>query len=179
MSEQDMQFWMMVSLIVIAFSFLIIAGAVLYLAFKSRRIINTIDHLDEMVQPLLTKTNTIGLQGEEMLAQFVETSKHLSAASKYFSDSAELIKDEVVELKQLVGMTAVEAKEKVELVNKTIEQTQMQVADTTQFIQSKVVQPAAEFAAIMAGVRKGLEVLFAPSPKQIDRVYQEDEMFIG
>jgi hypothetical protein len=31
----------------------------------------------------------------------------------------------------------------------------------------------------MAGVRKGLEVLFAPAPKQIDRVYVEDEMFIG
>jgi hypothetical protein len=31
----------------------------------------------------------------------------------------------------------------------------------------------------MAGIRKGLEVLFAPSPKQIDRVYTEDEMFIG
>ena len=38
---------------------------------------------------------------------------------------------------------------------------------------------AREIAAIMAGVRKGLEVLFAPSPKQIDRAYADDEMFIG
>jgi hypothetical protein len=31
----------------------------------------------------------------------------------------------------------------------------------------------------MAGVKKGLEVLFAPAPKRIDRVYVEDELFIG
>ena len=76
-------------------------------------------------------------------------------------------------------MTAQEAKDKVALVSQTIDRTQMQVVDTTDFIQAKVVEPAREIAAIMAGVKKGLEVLFAPSPKPIDRAYQEDEMFIG
>jgi hypothetical protein len=31
----------------------------------------------------------------------------------------------------------------------------------------------------MAGVRRGLEVLIAPAPKQIDQTYGDDEMFIG
>jgi hypothetical protein len=53
------------------------------------------------------------------------------------------------------------------------------VTNTTDFVQAKIVEPAREIAAIMAGVRKGLEVLFAPAPKQIDRVYMEDELFIG
>jgi len=53
------------------------------------------------------------------------------------------------------------------------------VTTTADFVQDKIVEPAAEIAAIMAGVRKGLEVFFAPSPKRIDRVYTEDEMFIG
>ena len=35
------------------------------------------------------------------------------------------------------------------------------------------------FAALMAGVRKGLEVLFAPAPKQLDRAYTDEDMFIG
>jgi hypothetical protein len=73
----------------------------------------------------------------------------------------------------------VTAKEKVELVSRTIDRTQMQVVNTTDFVQEKIVVPAREIAAIMAGVRKGLEVLFAPPPKQIDRVYADDEMFIG
>jgi len=46
-------------------------------------------------------------------------------------------------------------------------------------IKNKIVVPAREIAAVMAGVRKGLEVLFAPAPKQIDRVYEDEEMFIG
>jgi hypothetical protein len=34
-------------------------------------------------------------------------------------------------------------------------------------------------AAIMAGFRRGLEVLVAPAPKPINQIYGEDEMFIG
>jgi hypothetical protein len=51
--------------------------------------------------------------------------------------------------------------------------------DTTQFVQQKIVVPAREIAAIMAGVKKGLEVLFAPAPRQLNQAYGEEEMFIG
>ena len=111
--------------------------------------------------------------------QFTEISAHLSTASKYFADSAGLIKEEVAEIKQLVGMTAHEAKDKVALVSKRLKIHKCRLSTRPLLFKQKVVEPAREIAAIMAGVRKGLEVLFAPSPKQIDRVYQEDEMFIG
>jgi hypothetical protein len=71
------------------------------------------------------------------------------------------------------------ARDKVEMVSQSIDRTHNQVMTTTDFINTKVVVPAREIAAVMAGVKKGLEVLFAPSPKQIDRVYADDEMFIG
>ena len=111
--------------------------------------------------------------------QFNELSRHLAIASKNFSDSTGLIKEEVAELKQLVGQTAIVAKDKIEIVSEAIDRTQLQVTTTADFIQEKVVKPASEIAALMAGIRKGLEVLFAPSPKRIDRAYHEDEMFIG
>jgi glycerol-3-phosphate dehydrogenase len=103
----------------------------------------------------------------------------LSVATKHLAESTELIKEELAELKLLVGETAVTARDKVALVSQTIDRTQMQVVNTTDFVQAKIVEPAREVAAIMAGVRKGLEVLFAPSPKQLDRAYEEEEMFIG
>jgi hypothetical protein len=31
----------------------------------------------------------------------------------------------------------------------------------------------------MAGVRRGLEVLVSPAPKELDQTYGEEEMFIG
>src|ERR1051325_4708294 len=78
-----------------------------------------------------------------------------------------------------VSDTAVEARDKVELVSRTIDRTNRQVALTTDFIQTKVIEPARELAAIMAGFRRGLEVLVAPMPKPINQTYSEDEMFIG
>ena len=69
--------------------------------------------------------------------------------------------------------------DKVELVSRTIDRTHNQVITTTDFIQRKVVEPARELAAIMAGFRRGLEVLVAPIPKPVNQTYGEDEMFIG
>jgi len=179
MDTSNPQFWMMIASIVIAVCFIVMAIALIAIALVVKKIIGTVNRLEEKVEPLLTQVNAMSVQGKEISVQFTEISGNLSTATKYFSESAGLIKDEVAELKQLVGMTAHEAKNKVALVSQTIDRTQLQVTTTTDFIQEKVVVPAREIAAIMAGVRKGLEVLFAPSPKQIDRVYMEDEMFIG
>ncbi len=179
MDTNNPQFWMMIASIVIAVCFIVMAIALIAIALVVKKIISTVNRLEEKVEPLITQVNAMSVQGKEISVQFNEISGNLSTATKYFSESAGLIKDEVAELKQLVGMTAHEAKNKVALVSQTIDRTQMQVTTTTDFIQEKVVVPAREIAAVMAGVRKGLEVLFAPSPKQIDRVYMEDEMFIG
>jgi uncharacterized protein YoxC len=179
MNASEPQFWMMISSIVIAVCFIVMAIALIAIAVIIKRVTGTVKNLEERVDPLITQVNAISVQGKEISVQFTEISHNLSTATKYFSESAGLIREEMGELKQLVGMTAHEAKDKVALVSKTIDRTNLQVITTADYIQEKVVVPAREIAAIMAGVRKGLEVLFAPSPKQIDRAYADDEMFIG
>jgi uncharacterized protein YoxC len=172
-------FWIMIASIVIAICFIVMAIALIAIALIVKKVIGTVERLEEKINPLMTQVNAIGAQGKQISVQFTEISTNLSTATKYFSESAGLIREEVADLKQLVGETAIVAKDKVELVSRTIDRTQLQVVTTTDYIEAKIVQPAREIAAVMAGVRKGLEVLFAPSPKQIDRVYTEDEMFIG
>lgn len=179
MNLDNPQFWMMIASIVIAICFIVMAIALIAIAVTVRRVVTTVRNVEEKVEPLITKVNAIGEQGKQISVQFNEISENLSTATKYFAESAGLVREEVAELKLLVGQTAIVAKDKVELVSDTIDRTQLQVVNTTDFIQKKVVEPAREIAAVMAGVRKGLEVLFAPAPKQIDRVYMEDEMFIG
>lgn len=179
MNSNDPQFWMMVASIVIAVCFIVMAIALIAIAVIVSKVIGTVRRVEERVSPLITKVDAISLQAKDMSVHFTEVTGNLSTATKYLSESTELIRDEVAELKQLVGETAVVAKDKVELVSRTIDRTQMQVIDTTDFVQAKIVDPAREIAAVMAGVKKGLEVLFAPAPKQIDRVYHEEEMFIG
>lgn len=170
----------MIASIVIAICFLVMAISLIAIANIVRKVVGTVNRLEDQVNPLITKVNTIGEQGKEIAVQFNEVSGHLSTATKHLSESVGLVKEEVIELKVLVGQTALVAKDKVELVSRTIDRTNHQVISTTDFIQTKVVEPAREVAAVMAGVRKGLEVLFAPPPKRpINRVYNDDEMFIG
>lgn len=179
MNANEPQFWMMISSIVIAVCFIIMAIALIAIAFVVRRVVKTVGRLEERFDPLLDKVNAMSAQGKEISLHFNEISANLSTATRHLADSTELIKDEVAELRLLVGETAVTAKDKVAMVSQTIDRTHDQVLDTTQFVQQKIVEPAREIAAVMAGVKKGLEVLFAPAPKQLDRVYVEDEMFIG
>jgi len=179
MNASEPQFWMMIASIIIAICFIVMAVALIAIAIIAKKVIGTVNRVEEKVEPLLTQVTAISGQGKEISVQFTEISNHLSTATKYLSDSAGLIKQEVAEIKQLVGQTAIVAKDKVELVSQTIDRTQLQVTTTTDFIQEKVVVPAREIAAVMAGVKKGLEVLLAPTPKRIDRVYTDDELFIG
>ncbi|HEX5884388.1 MAG TPA: hypothetical protein VFY67_07565 [Pyrinomonadaceae bacterium] len=183
MSTRDPMFWIMV---IIAASFVLIAIAMIAIAVFVSRAVKTVNRLEEKTEPLLERVTAISEQGKQIAVQgkliaeqFTVVSGHLSTASAHVSESLAMIKSEISELKTLVSETAVEARDKVELVSRTIDRTQKQVAMTTDFVQSKVIEPARELAAIMAGFRRGLEVLLAPMPKPINQTYAEDEMFIG
>ena len=176
MGNEASLFWI---LVIIAFCFAIMALSMATIAFMVYRVVGLAQQLQAKTEPLIQSANNIAAQGKEMAEKFTELSEHLSTATRYFADSAVIIKDEVTEIRALVSQTAVTAKDKLTLVSQTIERTNGQVTETADFIQSRVIGPARELAAIMAGVRRGLEVLFAPSPRQLDTVYGEDEMFIG
>lgn len=179
MNASEPQFWMMIASIVIAICFVVMAIAMIAVAVTVRRVTKTVQRVEERVDPLITQVNAIGVQGREMSVHFSEVSANLSTATRHLAESTELIKEEVADLRQIVSSTALVARDKVEMVSQTIDRTHTQVTNTTEFVQQRIVEPAREIAAIMAGVKKGLEVLFAPAPKQIDRVYMDDEMFIG
>lgn len=179
MNANDPQFWVMVSSIVTAICFIVMAIALIAVAVTVKRVVNTVQRVEERLEPLITKVDAMSVQGKEISVSFAEISSNLSDATKYLAESTELIKEEVVELRKLVGDTAITARDKVEMVSRTIDRTHLQVTTTTDFVNEKIVAPAREIAAVMAGVKKGLEVLFAPAPKQIDRVYVDEDLFIG
>lgn len=183
MNTSDPMFWVMA---IVALSFIIIAAAMVAIAVFVNRAVKSVNRLEQKIEPLIDRVTVmseqgrqIAVQGKLIAEQFTAVSGHLSTATSNLSESLAIIKDEVGELRVLVSKTAHDARDKVELVSRTIDRTQVQVASTTDFIQQKVVEPARELAAIMAGFRRGLEVLVAPIPKPINQTYAEDEMFIG
>ena len=183
MNPNDPMFWVMV---VIALSFIIVAVAMVAIAVFVNRAVKSVNRLEEKLEPLIERVTVmseqgkqIAVQGKLIAEQFSAVSGHLTTATMNLSESLAIIKDEVGELKVMVSDTAHDARDKVELVSRTIDRTHDQVVSTTDFIQQKVVEPARELAAIMAGFRRGLEVLVAPIPKPINQTYGDDEMFIG
>jgi uncharacterized protein YoxC len=190
MNLKDPMFWAMA---LIAVAFAVIAIAMVFIAMLVRRAVKTVGRLEQRTEPLIKKITELSEQGKQIAAQGKEIvvqgkeiaeqintmSGHLSTATQHFSESVGIIKEEVRELKLLAGQTAETARDKVALVSHTIDKTHEQVTTTTTFIRNKVIQPARELAAIMAGFRRGLEVLVAPAPKPVNQTYGEDEMFIG
>ena len=182
-NSNDPMFWMMV---VIALSFVVIALAMVSIAVFASRAVKSVNRLEQKLEPLVERVTVmseqgrqIAVQGKQIAEQFNVMSNHLSTATMHFSESLAIIRGEVGELKQVVDAGAVQAREKVDLVSRTIDNTQRQIATTAEFIQMRVIEPARELAAIMAGFRRGLEVLVAPAPKPVNQIYGEDEMFIG
>lgn len=182
-SANDPAFWI---LLIVAVSFVVIAAAMIALATTVKRALGTIQRLETRVEPLMQRVTGLGeqmtelaAQGRQIAAQVHEMSGHLAVASAHFAESAALIKEEVRELKAVVSHTAEAARANVELVSQTINKTQREITTTTSFVQSKLLEPAREIAALMAGIRRGLEVFAAPQPKQITGAYGEDELFIG
>ena len=182
-STHDPMFWIMV---IIAASFFVMAIAMVSMAVFISRVTQAVGRMEAKMEPLIERVTLmsdqgkqIAVQGKLIAEQFHAVSGHLATATMHLSESLAIVKSEVAELKDLVNDTAIEARNKVELVSRTIDRTNNQVVMTTDFIQTKVIEPAREVAAIMAGFRRGLEVLVAPMPKPINQTYGEDEMFIG
>ncbi len=182
-TASDPLFWI---LILIAASFVVIACAMVAVALTVKRAVSTVQRLETRVEPLVQRVTVlseqvaeIAAQGRQIATQVHEMSGHLSVASMHFAESAALIRDEVRELKSIINHTAGVAREHVESISRTIDHTQREITQTSGFVQAKLLEPARELSAIMAGIRRGLEVFVAPAPKQISGVYGEDEMFIG
>ena len=186
MNVHDPLFWLVIITAIIALSFILIAGAMIAMAIFVNRAVKSVNRLEVRLEPLMVRATAmseqgqaIAVQGRQIAEQFNVMTGHLSTATQHLSESAALIKEEVRGLTVLADETAEMAREKVQLVSRAIDTTHDRVATTTEFIQTKVIEPARELAAILAGVRRGLEVLVAPSPSPIDRSYGDDEMFIG
>jgi len=186
MNAHEPLFWLVIITGIIALSFILIAGAMIAMAVYINRALQTVNRVEQKLDPLINRATAlseqgqaIAVQGRQIAEQFNVMSGHLSTATGHLAESAALIKEEVRGIMALADETAEMAHEKVHMISRAIDTTHERVMDTTEFIQRKVIEPARELAAVLAGVRRGLEVLVAPAPSPIDRSYGDDEMFIG
>src|ERR671917_1757634 len=183
LNTNDPAFWVLVvvavSFAVIALAAVSVAVVVAVLASRAVRVVRSVEEkispLVERVGALAEQAQAIAAQGREVADQVTIMSGHLSTATHHFSESMALIRGEVAELKEVVGLSAVTARDKIEQISRSIDETHGQLMVTTNYVTSRIINPAREIAAIMAGVRRGAAVLPGPPPPQNKETYSEGE----
>ncbi|HKQ91632.1 MAG TPA: hypothetical protein VJZ77_13160 [Blastocatellia bacterium] len=176
-----------IGIVVLVFVFL--QGAVfvgLYFLFK--RVVAVIERTNELqthAKYLLENTEPVLKMAHGVMAELKEAGGYFSQGAQHFSAIAEMAKDEVAEVKDLLGDTTsiarreVErAREKMDKVQDTLGAATDQFARATAMVQHSVLEPAREFSYAMFGLRRAIEVLFSGSRLPVNRAYQDEELFI-
>src|SRR4029079_6276410 len=127
MSTNDPAFWV---LVIVAVSFVVIAVAMVFMAAVVGRVVRSVRNVEAKVEPLMVRVGALAeqaqlmaAQGREIAAQVTIMSGHLSTATMPFPESMTLVRDEVRELKEVVGLSTETARDKIEKISRSIDQT--------------------------------------------------------
>lgn len=118
----------------------------------------------------LTKeaAQTIKIESESCMAAIKATTLELS---KLTQEEAENVRSLVTNVRERTDL-------QVQKVDHLVTRTTDRLDKTAEMVQTGVLKPIAEISAILAATQTFLHVMFAQERKQIDEVYQDEEMFI-
>ncbi len=144
-----------------------------------------VDKLEDRAQQLLGSAEPVLKMASSLMAELKEASSYISQGSQNIGAITEMAKDEVADVRDLLGDSTALARREMERTRDRIEQVQRTLAratdgfeETSALVQQRILEPAREFSYIMFGIRRGLETLMAGNRMPVNRVYQDEEMFI-
>ena len=163
-------------------------GVFVGIFFLARQVVAVIKRTGELqirAEYLLNNTEPVLKMAHGVMAELKEAGGYFSQGAQHLSAIAEMAKDEVAEVKHLLGDTTAmarrevdRAREKVDKVQDTLASATDQFARATAMVQHSVLEPAREFSYVMFGLRRAIEVMFAGSRLPVNRAYQDEELFI-
>jgi hypothetical protein len=155
------------------------------LAKRAVELAEKVSQLQTRAEYLMNNTEPLLKMANGMMSEFREASGYLAQGMQHLSSITEMAKDEAASVKSLLGdSTALarremdRAREKADQVHHTLTEVTDRFEITTQIVQQRILEPAREFSYVMYGVRRALEALMAGNRLPVDRVYQDEEMFI-
>jgi hypothetical protein len=164
------------------------AGVAVGLYILAKRVVAVIERTGELqtrAEYLLNNTEPVLKMAHGLMTELKEAGGYFSQGAQHLSAIAEMAKDEVADVKHLLGDTTAiarreveRAREKVDKVQETLETATDQFARATAMVQHSVLEPAREFSYVMFGLRRALEALFAGRRLPVNRAYQDEELFI-
>jgi transposase len=175
-------------LVIVTFLLVIQASVFVGLYLLARRAIalaEQVGQLQTRAEYLLNNTEPVVKMANSLMGELKEAADYFAQGTQHITAIAEMAKDQAADIRDLMGDTTSLARREVERTRARVDQVQRTLTDatdqferTTALVQQSVLQPAREFSYIMYGLRRGLEVLMAGNRLPVNRVYQDEEMFI-
>lgn len=179
----------LIAILVIVTVLLIVQAAVFIgFYFLARRVVELAERVGQLqtrAEFLLNNTEPLLRLSHQVMTEFKEASGYFAQGAQHINAIVEMTKDEVADVKDLLGDTTALARREIERTRARVDQVQTTLATATdqfertvELVQHSVLEPAREFSYIMAGVRRAVETLTAGKRLPVNRVYQDEEMFI-
>ena len=174
--------------ILVALLLVVQIGVFVGIFFLARQVVAVIKRTGELqtrAEYLLNNTEPVLKMAHGVMTELKEAGGYFSQGAQHLSAIAEMAKDEVAEVKHLLGDTTAiarreveRAREKMDKVQDTLGAATDQFARATAMVQHSVLEPAREFSYVMFGLRRALDVLFTGRRLPVNRAYQDEELFI-
>ena len=167
---------------------LVQVGVFVGLYFLARRVVTVVERASELqsrAEYLMNNTEPLLKLAQSMMGELKQATGYLTQGVQHITAITEMARDEAAEVRHLLGDSTALAKREVERARLQVDKVQNTITNATdqferatEMVQHSVLEPAREFSYLMAGVRRAIEVLLAGRRLPVDRVYQDEEMFI-
>ena len=188
--DQDFKITIEVAVIVIALSFVIQAAMFIFIYVAIRRLTAIATSVQAKVEPLVeqaqgtikTVTSTvekINAQAKETFDKVtVETRAVAAAVSVSSQEITKLAHHQAEQISATLDQAATSLQRQIAEYDRLLARTHDRIEYTTLEVQSSVLDPVRELSALLVGIRRTIEALVKRDRKQIDKAYQDEEMFI-
>ncbi|MEP7270879.1 MAG: hypothetical protein ABI882_05215 [Acidobacteriota bacterium] len=183
-----MEAYLIYIMAVITILLIVQAGVFVGLYLLARRAMTMVERVGQLqtrAEYLINNTEPVLKMAHSLMGELKEAAEYISQGAQQVEAVSGMAKDQAADFLDLMGDTTALARreidrtrEKVEKVQRTLSTVTDQFDRTTALVQHSVLEPAREFSYVMYGIRRGLEAFLAGNRLPVNRVYQDEEMFI-
>ncbi len=128
-------------------------------------------HVDTEVAPALSDFVSVLSQTREILGSIRTTAEN-------FASISETVKHQVQRVNLVIEETTDRARIQISKADEVVADAIDKMQATSAIVQENILAPIREVSAIVRGVSSGLQFLFARRKNAVDRVHQDEELFI-
>jgi methyl-accepting chemotaxis protein len=175
MSEETFR-WVVTGGVAISTLFIIVMGVALLLIYRVVSKVQTrADELMTRAEPIIDTAKKLATENSPKISAITTNVVGISASAK---DIAEVAKDQAHRYAEVGRDLADRAKAQIARVDAVVDDTVDQVHHAGDNVMTAVKKPVRQAEAVFAGVKAAVSTLRDPRRPTVDRVLQDDEMFI-